>query len=84
LHAPPGVAETVDWTQALLALGRQELDPNIVAETLGSIVKDYQPLAAGMRAALPHVDRFVAGHDLRSLDALADVVGSIRTRHQRT
>jgi uncharacterized protein with von Willebrand factor type A (vWA) domain len=31
----------------------------------------YQPLARGMRAALPHVDRFMAGHNLESLEALA-------------
>jgi uncharacterized protein with von Willebrand factor type A (vWA) domain len=34
----------------------------------------YEPLARGMAAALPHVDRLVAGHDLASLDALADVL----------
>ena len=31
----------------------------------------YQPLARGMRAALPHVDRFLPGHNLASLEALA-------------
>lgn len=31
----------------------------------------YQPLAGGMRAALPHVDLLVSGHDLSSLEALA-------------
>lgn len=31
----------------------------------------YAPLAAGMAAALPHVDDFVEGHDLVSLEALA-------------
>jgi uncharacterized protein len=30
----------------------------------------YQPLARGMRAALPHVDRFLPGHNLESLEAL--------------
>ena len=35
----------------------------------------YEPLAAGMAAALPHVDRFLPGHDLRSLDALVGVLG---------
>jgi uncharacterized protein with von Willebrand factor type A (vWA) domain len=29
----------------------------------------YEPLARGMRAALPHVDVFASGHDLVSLDA---------------
>jgi uncharacterized protein with von Willebrand factor type A (vWA) domain len=31
----------------------------------------YEPLARGMRAALPHVDVFVSGHNLASLEALA-------------
>jgi uncharacterized protein with von Willebrand factor type A (vWA) domain len=34
----------------------------------------YRPLAGGMAAALPHVDEFVAGHSLRSLEALADLL----------
>ena len=42
---------------------------------------DYQPLAGGMRAALPFVDRFLSGHNLRSLDELAAVVGGIERRH---
>lgn len=37
----------------------------------------YEPLARGMAAALPHVDRFVTGHDLASLDALADVLAAL-------
>lgn len=32
---------------------------------------DYEPLARGMQAALPHVDHFLAGHSLASLDELA-------------
>jgi uncharacterized protein with von Willebrand factor type A (vWA) domain len=34
----------------------------------------YAPLAAGMAAALPHVDDFVAGHSLAALQQLAAVV----------
>lgn len=34
----------------------------------------YQPLARGMAAALPHVDSFVAGHNLQSLEALCEVL----------
>jgi uncharacterized protein with von Willebrand factor type A (vWA) domain len=33
----------------------------------------YEPLAAGMAAALPFVDVFHPGHDLASLEALADL-----------
>jgi uncharacterized protein len=32
---------------------------------------DYEPLARGMRAALPHIDRFMAGNSLQSLEDLA-------------
>lgn len=42
---------------------------------------DYQPLAGGMRAALPYVDRFVAGHNLVSLEELAGVLAGIERRH---
>jgi uncharacterized protein with von Willebrand factor type A (vWA) domain len=35
----------------------------------------YAPLARGMAAALPHVDEFVEGHSVASLEALAEVVG---------
>jgi uncharacterized protein len=34
----------------------------------------FAPLAAGMAAALPHVDDFVEGHSLAALEHLADVV----------
>lgn len=34
----------------------------------------YEPLARGMAAALPHCDRFVDGHSLASLEALAVAV----------
>jgi uncharacterized protein len=44
---------------------------------------DYQPLAAGMRAALPSIDRFVAGHNLASLEALAGLLTRIERRHGR-
>jgi MoxR-like ATPase len=39
LYKPPGVAETIDWAQALAALGRSELDEPSVAATLGSVLK---------------------------------------------
>jgi len=42
---------------------------------------DYQPLAAGMRAALPHIDRFVPGHNLSSLEALGGLLAQIERRH---
>ncbi len=42
---------------------------------------DYEPLAGGMRAALPFVDRFLPGHNLASLEDLAGVLAGIERRH---
>ncbi|HZR93132.1 MAG TPA: VWA domain-containing protein [Gaiellaceae bacterium] len=42
---------------------------------------DYQPLAAGMRAALPSIDRFLPGHNLASLEELAEILSGIERRH---
>jgi MoxR-like ATPase len=39
LFKPPGVAEVIDWAQALAALGRTELDERWVDATLGSVLK---------------------------------------------
>jgi MoxR-like ATPase len=39
LYKPPGVAETIDWTEALVALGAKELDEAIVRSTIGSVLK---------------------------------------------
>ena len=39
LYKPPGVAETIDWAQALAALGRADLDETTVGATLGTVVK---------------------------------------------
>ncbi|MDH3754860.1 MAG: VWA domain-containing protein [Acidimicrobiia bacterium] len=36
----------------------------------------YAPLAGGMAAALPHVDEFIEGHNLASLEQLAAVVAA--------
>jgi uncharacterized protein with von Willebrand factor type A (vWA) domain len=35
----------------------------------------YEPLTAGMAAALPHVDAFVSGHSLAAMEALAAALG---------
>jgi MoxR-like ATPase len=39
LYKPPGVAETIDWAQALGALGVTELDEATVDTTLGTVLK---------------------------------------------
>ena len=40
----------------------------------------YQPLTAGMAAALPHIDDFVAGHSFAALDELAAMIGAVNRR----
>ncbi|MCU1502091.1 MAG: coxD [Ilumatobacteraceae bacterium] len=39
LYKPPGVAETIDWAQALAVLGVSELDERMVEATLGTVLK---------------------------------------------
>jgi MoxR-like ATPase len=39
LLKPPGVAESLDWTEALVALGARDLDPDTAARTLGAVLK---------------------------------------------
>ena len=39
MYKPPGVAETIDWAQALGALGVTELDEATVETTLGTVLK---------------------------------------------
>ena len=52
LEKPPGVAETIDWTQALAALGSRDLDPEVVESTLGSVLKHHEDLQAVRDTAL--------------------------------
>ena len=41
----PGVAETLDWANALVALGATELSDEIMAETIGCFLKDESDIA---------------------------------------
>jgi MoxR-like ATPase len=38
----PGVAETIDWANALAFLGTERLDPETAADTIGTVVKDHE------------------------------------------
>jgi MoxR-like ATPase len=44
LLKPPGVAEALDWAQALTALGKDELDAETAATTLGAVLKYSEDL----------------------------------------
>ena len=44
----------------------------------------YRPLVAGMAAALPHIDVFLPGHNLKALETLAEALEALpRTRRPR-
>jgi MoxR-like ATPase len=42
LFKPPGVAETIDWAEALSVLGRTRLDEEAVEATLGTVLKYHE------------------------------------------
>jgi MoxR-like ATPase len=51
LYKLPGVAETIDWAQALAALGSQRLERGVVDDTLGCLLKyrdDIERIKGGL------------------------------------
>ena len=40
----PGVSETLDWTTAMVALHMDHLDPQVVSQTIGTLLKDADDL----------------------------------------
>jgi MoxR-like ATPase len=52
LLKPPGVAESIEWARAIVALGEHALTPALLHETLGVLLKYEEDLAA-VRASLP-------------------------------
>jgi MoxR-like ATPase len=46
LFKAPGVAETLDWAEALVALDRMSLDPETVSNTLGALLKYQDDIGA--------------------------------------
>lgn len=49
LAKPPGVAETIDWTLALVALGAQRLDADLATATLGAVLKYREDVERAQR-----------------------------------
>jgi MoxR-like ATPase len=56
LYKPPGVAETIDWAQALAALERTRMDVPTVVATLGTVLKYREDQE---RARAHGIDRIV-------------------------
>jgi len=46
LFKSPGIAETLDWAEALVALDRMSLDPETVSNTLGALLKYQDDIGA--------------------------------------
>ncbi len=61
LYKPPGVAETIDWAEALATLGRDRLDEASVEATLGTVLKyreDHERVRGeGIEALVVAADR---------------------------
>jgi MoxR-like ATPase len=56
LAKPPGVAETIDWVEALGAIGADNLDGETAIDTLGSVIKDRDDLefvSSGIDRVIP-------------------------------
>lgn len=51
LYKAPGVAETLDWARAILALGAHALTPDLAADTLGVLLK-YEEDVGTARAGI--------------------------------
>jgi MoxR-like ATPase len=61
LYKKPGVSETADWLQALVALDVRELDASVVDQTLGVVLKAKEDLDAMRERGTPEfVDRAMA------------------------
>jgi MoxR-like ATPase len=52
LRKVPGVAESIDWAQALTRLGRTHLEPELARVTLGCLLKDEQDIRVTGEAAV--------------------------------
>jgi MoxR-like ATPase len=52
----PGVAETIDWIQALVALGQEELEAGVVDATIGSVLKHHEDIELVREGYLDRLD----------------------------
>jgi MoxR-like ATPase len=44
LYRVPGVGETLDWTESLLALGAADVEPRVTERSLGSLLKAHEDI----------------------------------------
>ena len=60
LEKTPGIAETIDWAMALVALHRSKLDLDTIRDTLGLICKNRDDMELVANKFLPTLDDLVA------------------------
>ncbi|MEM9044290.1 MAG: MoxR family ATPase [Pseudomonadota bacterium] len=63
LFKKPGVAETIDWARCLVALDAVALDPQVVSDTLGALLKYQDDIA-----------RFQSGETTKLLDEVRETL----------
>jgi MoxR-like ATPase len=62
LYKFPGIAETLDWATALWALDKEALDPAVVDDTLGAILKYQDDIQQVRRHGVGKLVEQVAAH----------------------
>ena len=55
LEKVPGISETRDWANAMILLNYDNLEPDIIAQTLGALVKDADDLERFRTEAIEHI-----------------------------
>ena len=55
LEKVPGISETLDWANAMILLNYDNLEPDIIAQTLGALVKDADDLERFRTGAIEHI-----------------------------
>lgn len=78
-------------TVVIVSDGWERGDPELLAEQMQRLARvafrvvwvnplkaspGYEPIARGMAAAMPHIDRFVEGHSLDALDELVSLIAA--------
>jgi MoxR-like ATPase len=55
LYKRPGIAETIDWAEALLSLGKDELSAEAIDDTIGCILKYKQDVDNIQKLGIPRI-----------------------------
>lgn len=55
LYKRPGITETIDWAEALLSLGKNELTAEAIDDTIGCLLKYKQDLENFQNLEIPRI-----------------------------